>query len=395
MLRARVLDGGRLVAVKSFDNAKCTKVQQMRFARDAELTILSLLKKKVMPHPHIANLVELLVGPASVHAILEYCAGGSLERELARLKRRKKELIGRDDEGMLMYRGGGHEGMAEDEVVPLAAQLASALCHLHACEIAHRDIKPGNVLYADTERRVVKLCDFGFAIRCGDVRLRDRMGTLLYQAPELVSEPPAYNGKQADMWALGATLFEMLHGKTAFHGTTVPGIEQRIRMPGGHEEIDKSFSAPARAVLVGLLNVIAPKRLRAPELIGHVWLAASAAAQGLTDHALCLGSFESEDPSFATGTPEEASRSTASSSSSASSVIPEAGGGGFDAWLGAFQLSISSSISGGGGGDDGATPLAAGDRAGDRVPHPPETAPRSMPESEPLPAPSSPPAIVS
>ena len=292
-----------------------------------------------------------------------------------------------------MYRGGGHEGMAEDEVVPLAAQLASALCHLHACEIAHRDIKPGNVLYADTERRVVKLCDFGFAIRCGDVRLRDRMGTLLYQAPELVSEPPAYNGKQADMWALGATLFEMLHGKTAFHGTTVPGIEQRIRMAGGHEEIDKSLSAPARAVLVGLLNVIAPKRLRAPELIGHVWLASSAVAQGLTDHALCLESGpEPEDPSFATGTPEEASRSTASSSSSASSssVIPEAGGGSFDAWLGAFQLSISSSISGGGGGDDGATLLAAGDRA----PYTPDTAPR-MPESEPLPAPSSPPAIVS
>ena len=48
-------------------------------------------------------------------------------------------------------------GMEEEVVVPLAAQLASALLHLHACEIAHRDIKPGNVLFVDAERTQVNV----------------------------------------------------------------------------------------------------------------------------------------------------------------------------------------------------------------------------------------------
>ena len=347
VLRARVVDGGALVAVKSFDNAICAKVRSQAFARDAEIGVLGLLKEKAGRHTHVANMLELLLGPASVHAILEYCGGGSLEWFLQKLKKRKKELIGRDDEGQLLYRGGGHEGMGEAEVVPLAAQIASALCHLHGLEIAHRDIKPGNVLFVDAERTQLKLCDFGFAIRCADHRLKERIGTLLYQAPELVSEPPGYYGKPVDMWAFGGVLYEMLHGRPAFHGTTVPQIENRIRACG-HEGVDKSLSAPCKSVISGLLIVSGSKRLRAPEVIGHGWLAASAVAQGLSDCAIdpqCTyvaqpgdvqpgeaasgGAAERLLPTGGTPSVPATSSATSSSASSPATVVDE--------WLSAFK----------------------------------------------------------
>lgn len=54
------------VAVKSFDNAKCSKSRHMACARDAELGVLRLLVEAAVPHAHVANLLDLLSGPASV-----------------------------------------------------------------------------------------------------------------------------------------------------------------------------------------------------------------------------------------------------------------------------------------------------------------------------------------
>ena len=103
VLRARVLDSvdrttsrlaahvavGANVAVKSFDNAKCRKFAWMAHARNAELGVLVMLKDKMaeLQHPHIANMAALLMGKFWVHAILEYCGGGSLEYHLSKLHR--------------------------------------------------------------------------------------------------------------------------------------------------------------------------------------------------------------------------------------------------------------------------------------------------------------------
>ena len=77
--------------------------------------------------------------------------------------------------------------------------------------MAHRDVKPGNILFdgplgaAEPWLRV-KLCDFGFAIRCANKRLKKQVGTPQYVAPELTIPPDAhagYRGRPVDMWALG------------------------------------------------------------------------------------------------------------------------------------------------------------------------------------------------
>jgi serine/threonine protein kinase len=47
--------------------------------------------------------------------------------------------------------------------VRVLAQLGSALAHLHGHGVTHRDLKPGNIVFEDAQKRTVRLVDFGFA----------------------------------------------------------------------------------------------------------------------------------------------------------------------------------------------------------------------------------------
>lgn len=120
------------------------------------------------------------------YLILEYADQGSLEDRLAR------EV----------------NVMPTKDCVDIFKQLCLGLEYLHGLEIAHRDIKPANLFMCSQNR--VKLGDFGFAASIHDAELGKDCGSPQFAAPELFFGDGSHDGRPADMWAAGVTLFRMV-----------------------------------------------------------------------------------------------------------------------------------------------------------------------------------------
>ena len=85
---------------------------------------------------------------------------------------------------------------------------------MHEQGMAHRDLKPDNILLADEEN--MKLADFGFAYFAGDTKMSLSLGTPIYMAPEIVSGDDY--GKEVDVWAIGVITVILTTGVPPFMG---------------------------------------------------------------------------------------------------------------------------------------------------------------------------------
>lgn len=112
-------------------------------------------------------------------------------------------------------------------VARIGARVARALAHAHALGVLHRDVKPANIL-VDWATDVVKLGDFGIArwseqalTRSGQV-----LGTPEYMAPEQLVGGEV--GPAADIYGLGATLYELLSGRRPFSAPTLGALLRAV-----------------------------------------------------------------------------------------------------------------------------------------------------------------------
>lgn len=134
-----------------------------------------------------------------------------------------------------------HRRMSVDEVVDVAAQVASALQAAHQLGIVHRDVKPENIML----RRdgVVKVLDFGLAKLTQHRRASSEtqmiplskvqtnagliIGTIAYMSPEQAAGSEV--DIRTDVWSLGVVLYEMIAGRTPFNGESPEAVMLAIR----------------------------------------------------------------------------------------------------------------------------------------------------------------------
>jgi len=185
------------VAIKMLaDNLAADPELRQRFAREAALA-------KRLSHPNVVRVLGSGETDGRAFIVLEYVDGRDLAEELRR------------------------EGRLEPaRVAELGAQAAAALAHAHARGLVHRDVKPQNLLLA--RDGTLKVSDFGIA-RIVDGTQLTQVGTVLGTAAYLAPEQAA--GEEvtaaADVYALGAVLYELLTGAPPYSASTVAELVRR------------------------------------------------------------------------------------------------------------------------------------------------------------------------
>lgn len=114
-----------------------------------------------------------------------------------------------------------------EQVIHIAAKVASALDYAHAQNVVHRDIKPSNIMF-DVGQNTVKVMDFGIA-RITDAS-KTRTG-LVMGTPSFMSPEQLAGGKvdgRSDIYSLGATLFQLLTGSAPLMGATMTDLMIKI-----------------------------------------------------------------------------------------------------------------------------------------------------------------------
>ncbi|MBV1857623.1 MAG: protein kinase [Nannocystaceae bacterium] len=116
--------------------------------------------------------------------------------------------------------------LPSSRVLGIARQVCKALQLVHASGLVHRDLKPENIFLCQNEGRpdTIRVLDFGIARLSAQATSAQSGGTPMYTAPEVVLG--AAQGPQADIYALGCVLYELLTGITAFGRDTIDATLQ-------------------------------------------------------------------------------------------------------------------------------------------------------------------------
>ncbi|XVF19462.1 hypothetical protein REPUB_Repub11eG0112900 [Reevesia pubescens] len=190
---------GKHYAIKAFHKSHLLKLRVTPSETAMTDVFREVLIMKMLEHPNIVNLVEVIDDPSTdqFYMVLEYV------------------------EGKWVCEGSGPPGgIGEDTARKYVRDIVSGLMYLHAHNIVHGDIKPDNLLI--TSMGTVKIGDFSVSqvFEDDNDELRRSPGTPVFTAPECCLGL-TYQGKAADTWAVGVTLYFMVLGKYPFLGETL------------------------------------------------------------------------------------------------------------------------------------------------------------------------------
>ncbi|KAL0437159.1 UNVERIFIED_CONTAM: CBL-interacting serine/threonine-protein kinase [Sesamum radiatum] len=238
---ARNSETGQPVAIKILDKDKVLK-HKMAEQIKREIATLKLIK-----HPNVVQLYEVMASKTKIFIVLEYVTGGELFDKIVNNGR-----------------------MREDEARKYFQQLINAVDYCHSRGVFHRDLKPENLLLDAAGN--LKISDFGLSALSQQVRddglLHTACGTPNYVAPEVLNDR-GYDGATADLWSCGVILFVLLAGYLPFDDSNVMNLYRKIS--------SAEFTCPpwlsfgAMKLIARILDPNPVKRITVPEILEDEW----------------------------------------------------------------------------------------------------------------------------
>ena len=205
--KARHLALKRTVALKMLVGVSADRAERVRFGIEAEAVAR-------LQHPNIVQVHEVGEAGGLPFLALEFVPGGSLAKRLA------------------------GQPLPPRDAARLVETLADAMHLAHSRNLVHRDLKPANILLTGGDETPFsqsqpKVADFGLARQLdsdsGQTQIGTVLGTPSYMAPEQAEGRAHAAGPAADIYSLGATLYECLTGRPPFQGTTSPETLEQVR----------------------------------------------------------------------------------------------------------------------------------------------------------------------
>ncbi|KAJ7568179.1 hypothetical protein O6H91_01G021600 [Diphasiastrum complanatum] len=238
---AKNLDTGENVAIKVLDKEKVLK-HKMAEQIKREISTLKLVK-----HPNIVQLYEVLGSKTKIYIVLELVTGGELFDRIV------------------------HQGRLQEDVARrYFQQLINAVDYCHSRGVYHRDLKPENLLL--DAKGNLKISDFGLSALpqqlWADGLLHTTCGTPNYVSPEVINNK-GYDGAKADLWSCGVILFVLMAGYLPFDEPNLMMLYKKIYR--ADFTCPSWFSSGARNLLLRILDPNPTTRITIPEILENEW----------------------------------------------------------------------------------------------------------------------------
>ncbi|KAI3468328.1 hypothetical protein Pfo_024991 [Paulownia fortunei] len=219
------------VAIKVIKKDEVIKNERMMEQIKREISVMRLVR-----HPNIVELKEVMATKSKIFFVMEYVLGG--------------ELFAKVERGRLK----------EDAARKYFQQLISAVDFCHSRGVFHRDLKPENLLLDENED--LKISDFGLSAlhehpSNGEL-LHTQCGTPAYIAPEVLTTK-GYDGAKADIWSCGVVLYVLLAGFLPFQDENLLAMYRKIYK--AEYEFPPWFSSESKRLVSKLLVADPGKRL--------------------------------------------------------------------------------------------------------------------------------------
>ncbi|XP_031404013.1 SNF1-related protein kinase catalytic subunit alpha KIN10-like isoform X2 [Punica granatum] len=235
---ARHLPTGCKVAIKILNRRKIReKGMDQKVEREIKIS-------KMLVHPHIIRLYEVIETATDIYVVMEYAERGELFDYIVENRR-----------------------VQEEEARKFFQQIISGLEYCHKYRVVHRDLKPENLLLDSNGN--LKIADFGLSnIMLDGHFLKTSCGSPNYAAPEVISGK-LYAGPEIDVWSCGVILYALLAGTLPFDDESLPNLYRKIK--GGVYTLPSHLPSGAKELIARMLVVDPIKRITIPEIRQHHW----------------------------------------------------------------------------------------------------------------------------